>query len=66
MLLGCSTHKCIFLTGIARDAVSIFQNYLSHDAPYPVQITDDLRNQCMGECYPKVNCNHNQVIDCVK
>lgn len=34
---------------IARDAVSIFQNYLSHDAPNPVQITDDLRNQCMAK-----------------
>ncbi|XP_048769790.2 A-kinase anchor protein 10, mitochondrial-like [Ostrea edulis] len=34
---------------IARDAVSIFQNYLSHDAPSPVQITDDLRNQCMAK-----------------
>ncbi|XP_062588041.1 A-kinase anchor protein 10, mitochondrial-like [Saccostrea cucullata] len=34
---------------IARDAVSIFQKYLSHDASSPVQITDELRNRCMAK-----------------
>ncbi|XP_061166305.1 A-kinase anchor protein 10, mitochondrial-like [Saccostrea echinata] len=34
---------------IARDAVSIFQKYLSHDASSPVEITDELRNRCMAK-----------------
>ena len=45
-----SSEHFSFLTGIARDAVSIFQKYLSHDASCPVRISDELRNQCMGEC----------------
>ncbi|KAK3083739.1 hypothetical protein FSP39_002360 [Pinctada imbricata] len=33
--------------GIERDAVSIFQKYLSHDASNPVGISDQLRNECI-------------------
>ena len=38
-----------YILGIERDAVNIFSKYISHDAPYPIKISDELRSQAISK-----------------
>ena len=41
--------RTIVLSGIEKDAVSIYSKYISLDATHPIGITDKLRNETISE-----------------
>ena len=38
------------LSGVERDAVTIFSTYIAKDAPQPIGVDDTLRSEAISKC----------------